>query len=111
MSTLHYDLELEELRQRASGRLLTVDAFDVAAFEALREYIAGKANDLREKSVLSKQLLSCLREATKAIESRAAYVPAVREHQVIANEFELLLDLLIASESPDDRKRGAPRII
>lgn len=111
MSANHFDLELEQLGEKAMGRLLTADSFDGAAFEALYDYLASKARDLRDESVLSKQLLACLRQASGAIHSRAEYVAAARQNLHVADKFDMLLDLLIAGEDPADRRPGAPRII
>ena len=106
-----YDLELEQLEERATGRLLTADTFDAAAFETLFNHIADKARDLREVSVLSKQILRALRQAAAAVRTRSEYVLAARENLKVADTFEMLLDLIIIGEHPDDRKPGAPRII
>lgn len=111
MSANHFDTELEQLDQRATGRLLTADTFDGSAFEALYAHLTSKAQALREESVLSKQILKSLRQAAAAVRSRSEYVSAARENLAVADKFEMLLDLLIAGEHPDDRKPGAPRII
>lgn len=111
MSGNDFDLELEQLGKQATGRLLMADSFDGAAFEALYDYIASKAPNLREEYVLSKQILACLRQASAAIRSRSDYVPAARQNLSVADKFDMLLDLLIAGEDPADRRPGVPRII
>jgi hypothetical protein len=111
MSVNDYDLELEELQRRATGRLLAAESFDATAFVALREHICGKAELLRSEYVISKQLLRCLREAARAVRSRAEYVPGARENLHIANDFEMLLDLLIAGEGCCDRQPEGSRIV
>ncbi len=111
MSANHYDPELAQLGEKASGRLFMADTFDGAAFDALYDYLAGKAGELRKESVVSKQILACIRQASGAIHSRSDYVPAARDNIAIAQKFEMLLDLLIAGEDPADRKPGIPRII
>lgn len=111
MSVNDYDLELEELQRRSVERLFSAESFDAAAFAALREHICGKAEALRNEFVISKQMLSCLRDASKAIRSRAEYIPAARENLRVADDFEMLLDLLIAGEGCQDRQPGVPRII
>ncbi|EQB32179.1 hypothetical protein [Sphingobium ummariense] len=40
MSATDYDLELEQLEERATGKLATADTFDGAAFEALSTIIS-----------------------------------------------------------------------
>jgi len=111
MSANHYDLELEKLAENATGKLLMADTFDKATFDTLYDYLAGKAVALRDESVLSKQILACLRQASGAIRSRSEYVPAARDNIAIADRFEVLLDLLIAGQDPADRKPGIPRIV
>lgn len=111
MNVNDYDLKLEELQRRATVRLLASDSFDAAAFNALREHICRKAKELRNEYVISKQILKCLREASGAIRNQAEHVAAVREHLPVANDFEMLLDLLIAGEGSSDRQPGVPRII
>lgn len=111
MSVNDYDPELEELQRRATGRLLLSESFDAAAFVALREHICGKAEALRSEYFISKQMLKCLREAASAIRSRAEHVQGARENLHVANDFEMLLDLLIAGEGCRDRQSGIPRII
>ncbi|AJA10271.1 hypothetical protein SKP52_16995 [Sphingopyxis fribergensis] len=111
MSANDYDLELEQLEGRATGRLLTADTFDGAAFEALYNHISDKARDLREVSVVSKQILRSLRQAAATIRSRSEDVASVQDKLPVADRFEMLLDLIIIGEHPDDRKPGTPRIL
>lgn len=111
MSANDYDLELEQLEERATGRLASADTFDGAAFEALYNYISDKARDLREVSVVSKQILRSLRQAAATIRSRSEYLASVHHQLPVADRFEMLLDLIIIGEHPDDRKPGTPRII
>lgn len=111
MNSNNYDLELEQLEERATGRLLTADTFDGVAFDALYDHVAHKARDLREVSVVSKQILRSLRQASAAIRSRSEYVPSVHDKLPVADRFEMLLDLIIIGEHPDDRKPGVPRVV
>ncbi|AJA07301.1 hypothetical protein SKP52_01820 [Sphingopyxis fribergensis] len=111
MSANDYDLELERLEERATGRLATADTFDGAAFEALYNHISDKTRDLREASVVSKQILRSLRQAAATIRSRSEHLASVHDKLPVADRFEMLLDLIIIGEHPDDRKPGTPRII
>lgn len=106
-----YDPELHELARRSTFRLLAAEVFDRAAFEALKQRVCAKADALKGEYVISKQLLGCLRGAAKAIRNQAPYVPAAQESAALADEFEMVLDLLIAGENPSDRVPGVPRII
>ena len=111
MAASHFDLQLEELRRKSVGRLLTADVFDLAAFEELKAYLWEKAEQLRAEFVVSKQILSCPRSASNAIQSRAEYLPKVREHVAFSEEFARLLDAIIAGEVKNDRTPGVPRIL
>ena len=111
MNVNDYDLELEELEHRSTMRLLASETFNAAAFEALREHVCRKAEQLRNEFVISKQVLRCLRGASGAIRNQAAHVPAAREHLHVADQFEMLIDLLIAGEGCGDRQPRMPRII
>lgn len=79
MSINHFDVVLEELTDRAVGRLLKADTYDATAFDALENHIWQKAEGLQSEAAISKQILLTLRSAASAIRSRAEYLPAVRE--------------------------------
>ncbi len=111
MSENHFDVILEELTDRAVGKLLLADTYDASVFDALEDHIWNKAQGLQSESVLSKQLLLTLRSAVAAIRSRAEYLPSVRDQLQRANDFEMILDRLIAGELRLDRRPGIPRII
>jgi hypothetical protein len=111
MSANHFDVDLDDLQRQSTGRLLSSETFDYDGFRALREHICRKAEQLRGEFVVSKQLLACLRGASGAIRNQAEHVAAARDHLAMADDFELLLDLIIAGEGCDDRQPGVPRII
>ena len=106
-----YDAELADLVDRSTSRLLSAEVFDKGAFDALREKICSKAEALKAEYVISKQLLGCLRGAANAIRNQAPYVAAAQKNLALADEFELLLDILIAGEVCSDRTPGVPRIL
>lgn len=110
MSENHFDLTLEQLKERSVDRLVCVDVFDISAFEAFKEHLWQKAEGLREEYCISKQILLSLRTAASAIRSRAEYLPTVREQLHWADDFELMLDQIIAGETREDRQPGVPRI-
>ena len=110
MSVNDYDLELEELQRRSTGRLLLSESFDASAFKAVRQHICRKADALRGEYVISKQILKCLREASGALRDQTAHIPGAHERLFLADDFEMLLDLLIAGEGCEDRQPGVPRI-
>lgn len=111
MSENHFDVVLEKLTDRAVGKLLKADTYDASAFDALEDHIWQKAEGLQSEAAISKQLLLTLRSAVGAIRSRAEYLPAVREQFHRANDFDAMLDRLIAGERRSDRQPGTPRII
>jgi hypothetical protein len=111
MSQNHYDIHLDELKQRSIDRLLMAEVFDLSAFRDLKAYLWQKAEHLKDEDTISKQILSCIRSASAAIESRAEYIPTVREHLSMSRDFSLMLDMMIAGEVEGDRSPGIPRII
>lgn len=108
---LSFDLELEILREKSVDRLLKAEVFDANAFEDLLKYLDGKAGRLKSEFAISKQVLSCLRDAATAIFSRSEYLPEVKAGSEIARQFEMLLDLMIIGETLADRQAGNPRVI
>lgn len=86
---------------------MAVEVFDPAAFSTLEDHLWTKAEGLRSEYTLSKQVLHCLRYAAKAIRSRAEYLPEVREHLRRADDFEEMLDRLIAGQTRSDRRQLA----
>jgi hypothetical protein len=111
VSENHFDPRLEELKERSVDQLLKADIFDSSAFDALKDHLWRKADGLQQEFCISKQILLSLRSAVSAIRSRAEYLPAVREQLHWADEFEPILDRLIASEKRADRQPGVPRIL
>jgi hypothetical protein len=111
LSENHFDLVLEELTERAIGKLLEADIFDASAFEIFKDHLWRKAEDLQYESCISRQILRSIRSAAGAIRSRSEYLPAVREQIHWADDFEEMLDRLIAGETRSDRRPGIPRII
>lgn len=111
VSENHFDIVLKELTDRAVGKLLKADIYDAPAFDVLEDHIWQKAEGLQSEAAISKQLLLTIRSAIGAIRTRAEYIPAVREQLHRANDFDVLLDRLIAGERRADRMPGIPRII
>lgn len=111
VSELEFDPVLGLLREKSVDRLLMADVFDVNAFADFLTYLDSKASKLKDEFAISKQVLSCLRDATKAILSRAEYVPELKQNIEMAYKFELLLDLMIMGETLSERVSGRPRVI
>lgn len=111
MSENDFDTRLEELVDRSVGKLLKADSFDPSSFGALKDYLWQKAEGLQHEYCVSKQILRTLRSAVAAIRSRAEYLPAVREQLHFANDFDVMLDGLIAGETRAVRTSGGPRVI
>jgi len=105
------DMELEALNDKATGRLLMADVFDEAAFNNLYSYICAVAQKLKTESVLTKQFLAVVLNAASAIRSRAEYLPDVKKHIGLADDFDMVLALVAIGEAPNDRRPGVPRII
>ncbi|TSD90694.1 hypothetical protein FFK22_000375 [Mycobacterium sp. KBS0706] len=110
MSENHFDLVLEQLKERSVDRLLSADVFDLSAFEAFKDHLWRKAEGLRNEYYISKQILLSIRSAAEAIRSRAEYLPEVRGQIHWADDFDMMLDQIIDGETRNDRQPGVPRI-
>ncbi|MCJ2128830.1 hypothetical protein [Methylobacterium sp. E-045] len=111
MSKNDFDVVMDELTDKAVGKFLKADVFDVSAFSVLRDHFWQKAERLQHETCISKQILMILRSAAAAIRSRAEYLPAVRHQLHLADDFEEMLDRLIAGDTRSDRTPGVPRIM
>ncbi|MBD9416737.1 hypothetical protein IB234_19410 [Pseudomonas sp. PDM16] len=110
MNPSDFDVELKDLYERSVGQLMT-DYFDASAFDAFHEYLCEKAELIKSEHVVSKQLLHYLLSAQQVIESRAEYLPAVKQNIHLAIEFAMLLGLIAISEGRNDRAPSVPRVI
>lgn len=106
-----FDVELEALAEKATGRLLTAGAFDEAAFTNLYSYICAVADNLKRENVVSKQFLAVVLNAANAIRSRAEYLADVKKCIKLADDFDMVLALVAIGEAPSERRHGVPRII
>lgn len=70
-----------------------------------------RAEKLKSESIVPKQFLASILTAIDAISSRAEYLPDVKKHLKMANDFSGVLGLVAIGEAPSDRKPGVPRII
>jgi hypothetical protein len=112
MTDVHsFDVRLKELGEKATDRLLMAEVFDESAFSELYVYCLELAEKLADEYVVSKQFLAVLIGTSQAIRSRAEYLPKVRPHLKVANDFDSLLAIVAAGESPRDRRPGVPRIL
>jgi hypothetical protein len=109
MSASDFDLELQELHQKSVHRLIAAEIFDAEAFNHLKRYLCDKSNYIKQEHVISKQVVSIILEAAGIIESRAEYMPSVREHLPLANDFHMLLGRIAIGEAWGDRTPGVPR--
>jgi hypothetical protein len=110
MSASNFDLELQELHQKSVHRLIAAEIFDVEAFNQLKLYLCDKSNSIKQEHVISKQVVSVILDAAGIIESRSEYMPSVREHLPLANDFHMLLGLIAIGEAWGDRVPGVPRV-
>jgi hypothetical protein len=111
MNANDFDLELQELERLSTVKLLALDRLDPLAFVSLKQYLCGKAELLRKEYVVSKQILGAIRGAASAIRNHVEFTPNESEHLSLANEFEMLLDLMIRGEGCSDRQSGVPRVL
>ncbi|MEM4987532.1 hypothetical protein V8G57_09055 [Collimonas sp. H4R21] len=105
-----FDMKLKDLEEKATGRLLTADVFDEAAFADLYSYICYMAEELKSEYVVSKQFLAAILSAAGTIRSRSEYLPQVKKSAKLADDFDMVLALVAAGEAPNDRRPGVPRV-
>jgi len=111
MKASDYDMELEELNRKSVSRLIMADVFDRAAFDALYAYLCQKTTLIKEEHVVSKQVLAVLLNTPQAIQSRAEYLPEVREQKDLIPKFAALLGLIVRGEACGERQPGVPRVL
>jgi len=110
MSASDFDLQLQELHQKSVHRLIAAEVFDLDAFNELKRYLCEKSNAIKHEHVVSKQVISILLDAAGIIESRAEFMPEVRQQLPLANDFHMLLGLIAIGEAWGDRIPGVPRV-
>lgn len=112
MSASNYDNRLAELYEASVGRLRKIETFDASAFQALYDYVALKADSMKDEHVVSKQVLRCVLDARQAVlESNEHVVVVGVRSAAMADKFLQLLGMIALGEAPDDRQPGVPRII
>jgi len=79
-----FDPELQELRQKSVHRLLAAEVFDPKAFQELKAYLCVKSEAIKHEHVVSKQVLSVILDAANSIESRAEYIPKIKQRKRLA---------------------------
>jgi hypothetical protein len=101
---------MEELKEKAVGNLLCNDTFDVTAFDDLYNYLCGKSEAIKSEYVISKQIISTIYSAQRAIENTVGFNQLAAENRGLIAKFSNLLELMSLGESPNDRKPGVPRV-
>jgi hypothetical protein len=102
MGSIVHDHVLDQLAAASTKRLWCSGEWSLAAFEALYDHLAAQADKFTEEPALSKQVLSCIRAASRAL---VLYAPAGLEISEVINlsrKFDDLLDMLIDGERPTD---------
>ena len=103
------------LRERISGFLVplqTRKAIDKAAFEGLAECARQLARQLKGTTLVSKAVLNEIRVTIGVLRAEAQYAGDKAPELVgMANRLEMVFDLILRDETPDDRVPGVPRII
>lgn len=110
-ANLIMDSKLQDLEERAIGRLLTAEVFNTSAWTELVSHLNSVAERLQSECAVPKQYLNAILQAVSAIRSRAEYIPEIRPHLQLADELEMLLGLVARSESAQARRPGVPRVI
>lgn len=102
------------LRQEISACLVplqTAGVVDRARFSALLSAVAAVAAQLKGTDLISKSLLREIVTTAKVLRAEALHLPDEGAALVrVADELDVLCDLILADETPDDRRPGVPRI-
>jgi len=106
-----YDLELYELQEFATGKLLKLQVFNLSAFLKLKNKIGEIIELSKNDPYVSRQLLKTILLAANSIESQSDYVYDAKINIAMAQEFRRLIDVIALNESVNDRKPGIPKII
>lgn len=95
--------------------LLSIQTNRIVDHEAFREVDAQAKNLarlLRDKETVSKSLLNGLYTASKILRAEAPYLGGETSSVIkMADQLELIFDLILRGECPADRVPGVPRII
>ncbi|WP_459204627.1 hypothetical protein [Ralstonia pseudosolanacearum] len=105
-------VSLAELYEASIGRFRKVEIFDASAFQALYDYVALKAESMKDEYVVSKQVLRCVLDARQAVLENTQHVLVAGERSAaMADRFLNLLGMIALGEAPSDRRPRVPRII
>ncbi|WP_152545554.1 hypothetical protein [Ralstonia pickettii] len=95
MSASNYDNRLAELYEASVGRLRKIEIFEASAFQALYDYVALKADSMRNEYVVSKQVLRCVLDARQAVLESTEHVVVMGERNAaMADRFLTLLGVI-----------------
>jgi len=106
---------LRELPDRISRLLIplqTGEVIDQAAFESLEQCARSLARKLKGSELLPRTALKELKVAIGVLRAEAQHAGKEAPNLVaMSNRLEMVFDLILRGESPDDRVPGVPRII
>jgi hypothetical protein len=105
---------LDRLRSDITAAILplqTTRAVDIGAFDALVSTIERILVESKSAESLSKALLKELNFTRKVVRNEAVHHKTHRAFlEQLADKLDFYFDLLLLSETPDQRKPGVPRI-
>ena len=104
-----------ELPDRVSRLLIplqTRKVIDQAAFEGLEQCARNLARKLKGSELLPRAVLKELKVTIGVLRAEAQHAGGEAATLVgMSNRLEMVFDLILRGESPDDRVPGVPRII
>ncbi|HEX4510590.1 MAG TPA: hypothetical protein VH328_10935 [Burkholderiaceae bacterium] len=104
-----------ELRDQVSRLLVplqTRKAIDQAAFDALEQCVRNLARKLKGSELLPRAALNELKVTIGVLRAESQHAGSEAPKLVgMSNRLEMVFDLILRGESPDDRIPGVPRII
>lgn len=83
---MNYRIELQELKEKSVDRLLCAEVYDKMAFSNLEKYLIQSAKNEIGKDTISRQLLQVAQGAVTALESRAEYLPELKNEERMKKE-------------------------
>ncbi|BEV71187.1 hypothetical protein THUN1379_06690 [Paludibacterium sp. THUN1379] len=109
------DKDLRDIQERVSEFLTPLCArkvIDKVAFENLENCVRCFARKIKGSELVPRSVLNEIKVTIGVLRAEAHCLGAEASITIdMANRLEMILDLILRGESPDDRIPGVPRII
>ena len=107
----NHDVQLDQLLNDSTGRLVCNESFNEESFEILYNYLSTKSESIKEDFVVSKQVLKSLLQTIGSLNGLISKSSNLQSAEIMYNKFAELLRLISIGEAPSDRQSGVPRVI